>query len=142
LLSGACRRLSSSVTPAHMQRNSPGGSTRQRASSVTSRYGDTLFYSHRRQLRGVGFSPAFVCLPVCLSVCFSARYLKNRCSCESTVQPTVFCLNVPSLFQLFHQVQTSLQSYTATSPPVLPPGESINQFICPEMQDTGPDTHG
>jgi len=26
-----------------MQRNSPGGSTRRRASSVKSRYGDTLF---------------------------------------------------------------------------------------------------
>ena len=37
MVAGVCRRLSLSITPAHMQRNSPGGSTRRRASSVTSR---------------------------------------------------------------------------------------------------------
>jgi len=37
MVAGVCSRLlSSSVTPAHMQRSSPGGSTRRRASSVTS----------------------------------------------------------------------------------------------------------
>jgi len=30
--------------------------------------------------RGVGFSPAFVCVSACLSVCFSARYLKTDAS--------------------------------------------------------------
>ena len=35
-----CRRL----LHLHMQRKSPGGSTRRRASSVTSRYGDNLLY--------------------------------------------------------------------------------------------------
>jgi len=43
MVTGVCRRrLSSSVTPAHMQRNSSGGSTPRRAGSVTSRSGDTL----------------------------------------------------------------------------------------------------
>jgi len=50
---------------------------------IRQRAGSLDRYSHsnpRRRQPRVGLSPSFVCLSVCLFVCLSARYLKNRCS--------------------------------------------------------------
>jgi len=60
-----------------MPRNSPGGSTRRRASSVTSRQGDTLF---KNEMSHPAFDPQLQCITALWPVLISRATVSRRLS--------------------------------------------------------------